>query len=108
MDENNNEELKTNENVETTNLKEETNQTEDKSQKSVNVCGLLSFVFSIVGIFVYGIICGIIATILGIVGLATFKSEKHTSRWMAITGLVIGVVEVVIMGLYIISISYLI
>ena len=49
----------------------------------------------------FGLPCGIAATILGIVGLATFKPEKHTSRWMAITGLTVGVVEILIMGLYV-------
>ncbi len=111
MDENNMEELKTNENVvkeENTTVNENvqtnagSNQTTaSSSTKSINVCGLLSFIFSMIGIIMFGLPCGIAATILGIVGLATFKPEKHTSRWMAITGLTVGVVEILIMGLYV-------
>lgn len=102
MDENNNKEVKTNENVETINSSEGNNQTEFNSSKTINACGLISFIFSLIGILIYGLICGIVATILGIIGLATFKTEKHTSRWMAITGLTLGVVEIIIMILYLI------
>ena len=110
MEENNNEEVKTNENVvgatNTTvneNVQNNVNaqSTSYASTKSMNVCGLLSFIFSMVGIVIFGLPCGIAATILGIIGLATFKPERQNSRWMAITGLTVGVVEIFIMGLYV-------
>ena len=76
-------------------------QASSTANKSVNACGLISFIFSMIGIFMFGLPCGIVATILGIIGVANFKPETQTARWMAITGLAVGVVEVVIMGLYI-------
>ena len=69
--------------------------------KKINICCLLSFIFSMIGIIVYGFFCGIAATILGIIGLATFKPERQTARWQGITGLTVGAVEFVFMGLII-------
>lgn len=114
MEENNNEEVKTNENIveganSTVNTNVQNNtatqSTSNNSAKSTNVCGLVSFIFSMVGIVIFGLPCGIVATILGIIGLATFNPDKHSSRWMAITGLVVGVIEIIIMGLYVAIIS---
>ena len=68
--------------------------------KSLNVCCLLSFIFSMVGIVIFGLLCGITATILGIIGLSTFKPEEQTAKWQGITGLGVVIVEVVFMGLY--------
>ncbi len=68
--------------------------------KKLNICCLLSFIFSMVGIVIFGLLCGIAATVLGIVGLTTFKPEEQTAKWQGITGLAVGVVEVVFMGLY--------
>ena len=76
-------------------------QISNSANKNVNVCGLISFIFSMIGIFMFGLPCGIIATILGIIGIATFKPETQSNRWMAITGLAVGAVEIVVMGLYI-------
>lgn len=76
-------------------------QISNSANKNVNACGLISFIFSMIGIFMFGLPCGIIATILGIIGIATFKPETQSNRWMAITGLAVGAVEIVVMGLYI-------
>ena len=71
-------------------------------QKKVNVCGLVSFIFSLVGIVVAGLPCGIVATITGIIGLVTFKSETQKGKGFAIAGLTIGIIDVVIMIIYIV------
>ena len=71
-------------------------------KKKNNTCGLVSFIFSLVGILVAGLPCGIIATITGIIGLVTFKKDTEKGRWMAITGLTIGILEIIIMVLYMI------
>ena len=47
--------------------------------KSINICGLLSFIFSMVGILMFGLPCGIIATILGIIGIAGKKATIRES-----------------------------
>ena len=83
----------------------ETKQQEYQQKNSVtdkksNTCGVISFIFAMIGIIMFGLPCGIVATILGIIGVATFKPETQTNRWMAITGLVVGAVEIVVMGLY--------
>jgi len=75
----------------------------DNSSKKFNVVGIVSFVFSLVGILVAGLPCGIIATITGIIGLVTFKADKEKGRWMPVAGLVIGIVEIIVMTLYIIG-----
>lgn len=73
-------------------------------QKKLNVFGLISFIFSLVGIFFAGLPCGIVATITGGIGLAKFNPEKENGKWMAITGLVIGIIEIVVMILSIIGV----
>ena len=77
-----------------------TSNTASTENKSLNICCLLSFIFSMVGIVIFGLLCGITATVLGIVGLTTFKPEEQTAKWLGITGLALGAVEFVFMGLY--------
>ena len=71
--------------------------------KKLNICCLLSFIFAMVGILMYGFFCGIIATILGIIGVATFKPQSQKAKGFGIAGLAVGAVEFVIMGLMIFS-----
>lgn len=69
-------------------------------EKKMNICCLLSFIFSMVGILMFGLLCGITATILGIIGITTFKEKEQTAKWMGITGLSVGAVEFVFMTMY--------
>ena len=78
------------------------NNTNVNVEKKLNVCGLISFIFSLVGIIVAGLPCGIIATITGIVGIATFKKEEQKGRGFAIAGLVVGILDVIIMIAYVV------
>lgn len=64
-------------------------------EKNLNICALLSFIFSLVGLFVFGVPLGIAAIILGIIGIVKFDKEKQKFKWMAIVGLVLGVVDVI-------------
>ena len=64
-------------------------------EKNLNICALLSFIFSLVGLFVFGVPLGIAAIILGIIGIVKFDNEKQKFKWMAIVGLVLGVVDVI-------------
>lgn len=77
-----------------------TNNTNQISEKKINVCCLLSFIFSMIGIIMFGLPCGIAATVLGIVGLTTFNPQKQTAKWMGVTGLSVGAVEFVFMSMY--------
>ena len=70
--------------------------------KKVNTSGLISFIFSIVGLFFAGLPCGIVALITGITGLVKFNKETEKFKWMAIVGIVIGVADVVLVSLNII------
>lgn len=78
-----------------------TTQTNQTVEKKINVCCLLSFIFSMVGILMFGLPCGLAATILGIIGITTFKQEKQTAKWMGVTGLCVGAVEFVFMSMYV-------
>lgn len=99
------EDVQTNEtvmqNMENVNDTVNTTQTNQTVEKKINVCCLLSFIFSMVGILMFGLPCGIVATILGIIGITTFKQEKQTAKWMGVTGLCVGAVEFVFMSMYV-------
>ena len=71
--------------------------------KKLNICCLLSFIFAMVGIIMYGFFCGIIATVLGIIGVATFKPQSQKAKGLGIAGLAVGAVEFVVMGLMVFS-----
>ena len=88
MEENEVKEVKQNEEV----------NTNPNEEKSLNVCGLLSFIFAIVGLFIIAVPLGIAAIVLGIIGIAKFNSEKQKYKWMGIAGLCIGLFDL-IMGI---------
>ena len=87
-------------NTETTSVNGTQNTTQIENKK-LNVCCLLSFIFSMIGILMFGLPCGIASTILGIIGLATFNPKHQYAKWLGITGLCVGAVEVVLMGMYV-------
>lgn len=64
-------------------------------EKDINVCGLLSFIFSLIGFFTYSIPLGIASIVLGIIGIVKFNAEKQKFKWMGIVGVCIGAVDVV-------------
>ena len=78
---------------------------EDNSTKKFNKLSLVSFIFCIIGIFIAGLPCGVIALITGIIGVVKFNAETEKGRWMAITGLIIGILEIILMGLYMILLA---
>lgn len=82
-------------------MKENQDELINDTSKKFNKVSIVSFIVSIIGIFIAGIPCGIIAIITGIVGLVIFKSETERGKWMAITGLIIGVIELIFMVMYV-------
>lgn len=76
----------------------------DNSAKKINVCGLLSFIFSMVALLIFGLPFSITAVILGIIGIVTFKPNTQKGRWMSITGVSVGAVEFVVMLLYMVMV----
>lgn len=69
--------------------------TQNVEQKKVNNMALLSFIFSLIGLIVAGLPCGMVALITGIMGIAKFDSEKDKCKWMAIVGIVVGIFDIV-------------
>ena len=90
MDEN---EVKQEENV-------NTNTTTSKEDKKLNICALLSFIFSLVGLLILGLLLGIAAVVLGIIGINKFDPDTQKCKWMAITGTAVGAVDVVFVLLF--------
>lgn len=70
--------------------------------KKVNGLAVASFVCSMVGIVVFGIIMGILAICFGAVSLNRTKYfPEETGKGFAVAGIVVGIIEVIIMIWYI-------
>lgn len=80
--------------------KEEISYAEPEKQRTTNSLGMISFIFAIIALFIFGLPFSVVAIITGIIGIATFKKDLQKNRWMAITGLSLGAVEFVVMLLY--------
>ena len=65
------------------------------TSKELNVLGLISMVIALIGLFFFGIPCGIASLILGIIGIVTAGETK--GKGMAIAGTVIGAIDLVVM-----------
>ena len=63
--------------------------------KKVNTYGVISFIFSLVGLLIAGLPCGIVALITGIIGLVKFNKATEKMKGFAIAGIVIGVFDIV-------------
>ena len=79
--------------------------TDANSNKEMNVISLLSFIFSLIGLFIFGIPCGIAAVVLGIIGLAKAANKQTTNKWMAIAGLVIGILDILAVSFFVSQIT---
>ena len=61
--------------------------------KELNVLGLISLIIAIVGLFMFGIPCGVASLILGIIGIATAGETR--GKGMATAGIVLGAIDLV-------------
>lgn len=61
--------------------------------KELNVLGLISMIIALVGLFIFGIPCGVASLILGIISIVTAGEAKGKS--MAIAGTVIGAIDLI-------------
>lgn len=69
--------------------------TTNQGAKKANTPALLSFIFSLVGLLIAGLPCGIVAVVTGIIGIVKFNKETEKFKWMAIVGIIVGVLDVV-------------
>ena len=65
-----------------------------EEDKKYNGVGIASFVCGLVGIFYYQFPCGLAALITGIIGIVKFDQSKEKGKWMAITGIILGVLDI--------------
>jgi len=62
--------------------------------KNKNACCVASFVCGLVGFWVLPYIFSTSAIVCGIIGISTFDDQNNTNKWQCITGLVLGVIEI--------------
>ena len=67
--------------------------------KELNVLGLISMIIAIIGLFIFGIPCGVASLILGIIGIATAGETR--GKGMAIAGTVVGAIDLVTVGWFV-------
>ena len=68
-----------------------------QAPKKMNGACLASFILALVGIIVAGIPCGIAAIISGGIGLSKFNPEtQKNNKWMAIIGIIVGIIDIVV------------
>lgn len=63
--------------------------------KKFSALAIASLVVSLIGLIIFGFICGGIAIVLGLIALITFKSATQKGRGFAIAGLLIGIFDIV-------------
>ena len=61
--------------------------------KELNILGLISMIIAIIGLFIFGIPCGVASLIFGIIGIATAGETR--GKGMAIAGTVVGAIDLV-------------
>lgn len=70
--------------------------------KRLNIFALLSFIFAILSIFIFGLAFGIAAVVLGIMGIMQIEKnpDAYKGKGFAIVGLIIGIIAVAVMLAY--------
>ena len=76
-------------------IREEGKMKKDNTGKKNNGLALASFVMGLVCFIVAGIPLGTAAVITGIVALTKFNPETEKNKWMAIVGIILGIVGAV-------------
>ena len=66
---------------------------ENSNTKNFNNMALTSFIFSLVGLIIAGIPCGIVALLLGGKEL---KQNNEKGKGFAIAGIIIGIIDIVL------------
>ena len=72
-----------------------TETTQNTGTRKTSAMALVSFIFSIVGLIIAALPCGIVALITGIIGVAKFNPAKDSGKGLAIAGIIIGIVDII-------------
>ena len=68
----------------------------DAGERKFNILAIVGFIFSVTGIFFFGYALGFLGAILCGLALGQIKSDpEQTGRWLAIAGLVLGILVMV-------------
>ena len=59
------------------------------------ILGIVSFITSLVGLFVFGYILGTVAIVTGIISIASAETEDNSG--LSIAGLALGIIDVVLL-----------
>ena len=73
-------------------------------EKKFNGYAIASLTCSLVGLIIFGMPLGLAAIITGINALKEFDEETQKHKWIAILGLVIGIIDVIFVSQYAINI----
>lgn len=69
---------------------------ENKSKKENNKMAFASMICSLVGIIVAALAMGFAAVVTGIAGLKNFNPETEKGKGFAISGIIIGVIDIIL------------
>lgn len=65
-----------------------------EAEKNYNGIAIASFICGLVGLAEYHFPSGVAAIVTGIIGLVKFNEQKEKGKWMAITGIILGVLDI--------------
>ena len=72
-----------------------------ETKKKMSGFAITGFVVSLVGLVIFGLVCGIIGAVFSLVALKLIsKDETLKGNGLAIAGLVISIVDIVVMIVY--------
>ena len=73
-------------------------------QKKLNPYALASFICSLIGLVIFGLPMGIAAIVTGVNGNTSFDPETQSNKWMAIFGIVLGIIDVICVAFYMMTV----
>lgn len=72
-------------------------QVQYETEKQIESMALISFISGLTSIFFYFLIVPqTIAVVFGIVSISNYDPQKHKGKWMAITGIVLGILYLLV------------
>ena len=69
--------------------------TQNNGGKKQSALSIVSFVFSLIGLLIAAMPCGLVALITGIIGVAKFDPAKNSGKGLAIAGIIKGAIDII-------------